>query len=131
MYKKFIIVSLLFICIEKETIFALNLPQEIAQALESGDAKSVSKYFNTSVELIFSESQGVFGKNQAEQILRAFFEKNTGRSERFKYNHLHTNNAKGNVQSYVGELFTHKGVYRVTIFMKDKQIHLMRLESND
>ena len=108
----------------------LNLPAEIVQALKNGDSKVISKYFNSSVELIFSESQGVYGKAQAEQILKTFFSNNASAKGEFNYNHLHGTN-KDNAQYYIGELHTGKGLYRVYIYMKAQRIHQMRIESND
>ena len=107
-----------------------NLPGEIVQALRSGDSKVISKYFNSSVELIFSESQGVYGKAQAEQILKTFFNNNASANGEFTYTHLHDTN-KDNAKYYIGELRTGKGLYRVYIYMKDQRIHQMRIESND
>ena len=109
---------------------ARNLPDEIVQALRNGDAKIISKYFNSSVELIFSESRGVYGKSQAEQILKDFFNKNAIASGRFNYKPLH-NTDRDNAQYYIGELHTGKGQYRVYIYMKDQRIYEMRIESND
>jgi len=134
--KKVLIISLLCsllglrdaVCESEANV--LNLPAEIVQALKSGDAKTFSKYFNTSVELIFSESQGVYGKAQAEQILKNFFSNNASPSGSFGYKDLHSGN-RDNPQYYIGELHTGKGRYRVTIFMKDQRIHQMRIESND
>jgi len=107
-----------------------NLPSEIVQALKTGDAKMISKYFNSSVELNFSESQGVYGKAQAEQILKDFFSKNASTKGTFEYKHLHTT-PRDNAQYYIGELITGKGTYRLHIFMKDQRIHQMRIDSND
>ena len=116
--------------IRKSDAHMFNLPDEIIQALKSGDSKVISKYFNSSVELIFSESQGVYGKAQAEQILKTFFNNNASANGIFNYNHLHGTN-KDNAQYYIGELHTGKGLYRVYIYMKDQRIHQMRIESND
>ncbi len=128
MYKKIIITGLLCICLGTKPVEAVDLPNEIVQALENGDAKNIGKHFNSSVELIFSSSQGVYGKSQAEQILKNFFDNNG--SGNFKYKHLHTNN-KDNTQYYIGQLYTSKGIYRIYIYMKDQCIHQMRMESND
>ena len=109
---------------------SLNLPNEIVQALTNGDAKAISNYFNTSVELIINDSQAVYGKAQAEQILKTFFNNNASASGKFSYKQLHKGD-RDNVQFYIGELHTGKGSYRVTINMKDQRIHQMRIESND
>ena len=116
--------------IHNPVVESLNLPDDIVQAFVSGDAKGVGKYFNITVELILSESQGVYGKAQAEQILKNFFNDNASANGKFIYRHLH-NSGRDNVQYYIGELNTGKGLYRVTIFMKDRLIHKLRIESND
>jgi len=108
----------------------ISLPAEIVQAFVAGDAKTISKYFNTSVELIFSSSQNVYAKAQAEQILKNFFNDNVSSNRRFNYKELHSS-TRDNAQSFIGVLDTGKGMYRVTIYMKDQLIHLMRIESND
>jgi len=131
--EKILIISLLCVVVnlrsEPETQM-VNLPEEIVQAFVAGDAKVFSKYFNSSVELIFSGSQNVYAKAQAEQILKNFFNDNTSANRKFNYKHLHSTD-RDNAQSFIGELHTGKGIYRVTIYMKDQRIHLMRIESND
>ena len=116
--------------IHEEVLQGLKLPDEIVQAFVNGDVKGVGKYFNASIELIFNESQGVYGKAQAEQILKTFLVDNASASGKFTYKPLHGSD-RDNVQYYIGELHTGKGLYRVTIYMKDKLIHRMRIESND
>ena len=107
-----------------------NLPSEIVKGFNSGDARAISQYFNTSVELIFSDSRGVYGKAQAEQILNKFFNDNPTAKGKANYKHLHTI-PKDNVQYHIGELSTEKGRYRINIYMKDQLIYEMRVESND
>lgn len=111
-----------------------DLANEIVQALNNGDAKVISKYFNSSVELIFSENRGVYAKAQAEQILKNFFSNNSPAnapaSGKFHYKHLHTM-PKDNAQYNIGELRTGKGLFRVCIYMKDQRIYEMRIENND
>jgi len=134
--KKILIISLLCIAAPLRTVVyeakphTLNLPDEIVQGFINGDAKIISKYFNTSVELIFNETQGVYGRAQAEQMLRTFFSNNASANRKFTYKQLHAS-TKDNAQFYIGELNTGKGSYRVTIYMKSQRIHQLRIESND
>jgi hypothetical protein len=107
-----------------------NLPNEIVKGFNNGDAKAISQYFNSSVELIFTDSRGVYGKAQAEKILKNFFNDNVDAKGKFDYKHLH-NIDKDNVQYYIGELTTGKGRYRINIYMKDQLIYEMRVEGND
>ena len=127
-YRKVVIISLLYAFVGVMPAKACNLPDEIVRALENGEAKSVGKYFNSSVELILPSNQGVYGKAQAEQILKNFFEGNSPGN--FKYKHLQTIN-KENTQFYIGQLYTGKGIYRIYVYIKDRFIHQMRVESND
>ena len=132
-FKKILIISSLcaVVCLRGEAgVHVFNLPDEIVQAFINGDAKVISKYFNSSVELIFSQRQGVYGKAQAEQILKTFFNDNSLAGGKFNYKLLHSNSNRNNAQ-YIGELYTGKGSYRVHIFMKDQLIHQMRIDSND
>jgi len=108
-----------------------KLPVEIVQAFEGGDARTICNYFNSSVELILSESGGVFAKAQAEQILKSFFNDNSSSNRKFNYKELHASIIRDNAQSFIGVLDTGKGTYRVTIYMKDQRINLMRIENND
>ncbi len=121
-----LIICALYSIVDVSQVSKSDLPAEIVRAMEKGDAKEVGKYFNSSVELIFSDSRGVYGKAQAEQILKNFFAKN-GDGD-FKYKHLHTPDKN----NYLGELQSGKGlVYRTCIFMKDGSIHQMRIENKD
>ncbi|MDR1172351.1 MAG: DUF4783 domain-containing protein [Bacteroidales bacterium] len=134
-FKKILVISSLCIvvslrgAVHETKAYAPKLPNEIVQALKCCDAKTISKYFNSSVELIFSESQGVYGKSQAEQILKTFFNNNASANGKFNYNELHASD-KDNTQYFIGELHG-KVLYRVYIYMKDQRIHQMRIESND
>ena len=135
-FKQILIISSLCVMVHlhgtvNETKYSLNLPNEIVQALSNGDAKAISHYFNTSVELIINENQAVYGKAQAEQILKNFFNNNASASGKFSYKPLH-NGTRDNTRFYIGELMnTGKGSYRVTVWMKDQRITQMRIESND
>jgi len=134
-FKKVLIISSLFLtvnlrgAVHETNSYLLNLPNEIIQALTNGDAKAISNYFNTFVELNINESQEVYGKAQAEQILKTFFNNNASANRKF-YKPLH-DVTRDNTQIYIGELHTGKGSYRVTIYMKDQRINRMRIESND
>ena len=100
-YKILIIISLCTVLNLRGTVHetvheakehVLNQPEEVVQAFINGDAKAISYYFNTSVELIFSERQGVYGKAQAEQMLKNFFSDNASVNRKFSYKQLHASN---------------------------------------
>jgi hypothetical protein len=62
------------------TIFAsflLHQPNDIianiGNAIKTGNATTVSKYFNSTIDLIVPCNDGTYSKSQAEQILKDFF----------------------------------------------------------
>ena len=109
----------------------LNQSDELVQGFINGDAKVIGSFFNSMVDLIFSERQGIYAKEQAIQMLKNFFNENVSATGKFTYKLVHSSPNRDNAQFYIGELNTGKGSYRVTIFMKNQRIHQLRIESND
>ncbi|MBK7887561.1 MAG: DUF4783 domain-containing protein [Bacteroidetes bacterium] len=95
----------------------LDLLDDIANALRSGDAKSVSKYFGNSVDLTIITQEEVYSKVQAEQVLRDFFSKNQPRS----FTIIHKGESKEGARYAIGSLITTQGVsYRTYFYIKQQ-----------
>ena len=88
--------------------------EDIANAIRSGDAKSVSRYFSSSVDLTLIGQEDVYSKAQAEQILKDFFNKNTPRS----FSIIHRGESKDGSKYAIGNLTTSGGNYRVYYYFK-------------
>jgi hypothetical protein len=88
--------------------------EDIANAIRSGDAKSVSRYFSSSVDLTLIGQEDVYSKAQAEQILKDFFNKNTPRS----FSIIHRGESKDGAKYAIGNLSTSNGNYRVYYYFK-------------
>jgi hypothetical protein len=88
--------------------------EDIANAIRSGDAKSVSRYFSNSVDLTLIGQEDVYSKAQAEQILKDFFNKNTPRS----FSIIHRGESKDGAKYAIGNLSTSHGNYRVYYYFK-------------
>ena len=88
--------------------------EDIANAIRSGDAKSVSRYFSNSVDLTLIGQEDVYSKAQAEQILKDFFNKNTPRS----FSIIHRGESKDGSKYAIGNLTTSNGNYRVYYYFK-------------
>jgi hypothetical protein len=86
----------------------------INMAIRSGNAKEISKFFSTSVNLKIFDKEDVYSKTQAELILKDFFTKNTVKS----YAMLHQGNSKNGAQYLIGKLETSTGVYRTYVYIK-------------
>ena len=64
--------------------FVLISFTEIVNAIKSGNAKEVAKYFDTTVEITLPGISSSYSKAQAEPVLRDFFNSNDAVS----YTHL-------------------------------------------
>lgn len=99
-------------------------------ALQTGDAKELSKYFTKTVELEIMGEENFYSVAQAEILLKNFFENN--KPTAFKINHQGVKD----VSSFaIGTLSIKSGNLRVSFFMKTENnqtlIHQLRIEQSD
>jgi hypothetical protein len=88
---------------------------DIADAIRSGDARSVSRYFNTTVDLTILNQEEVYSKAQAEQVLRDFFSRNPPKS----FNLIHKGVSKEGAKYAIGNMITQQNVqFRTYFFVK-------------
>lgn len=85
----------------------------IVNAMKSGNASEVTKYFDETVEITFSDKSGSYSKKQAERVLNDFFVSNPVNN--FEVIHKSEN---GNSQYCIGNLVTKNGTFRTTIYIK-------------
>lgn len=104
-----------------------QIPDEIIKSLKTGNAKTLSEYFNQNIELVVLEEDNVCSKAQAQQIVGKFFSKNTPEG----FNILHQGGKEG-AQYVVGNLITNKGNFRTYFLLKKtdgkEYIHQLRIE---
>lgn len=103
----------------------------IANAFITGDVNSIANYFPSNLDMTVIETEDVFSKAQAIQILDQFFKKNQPTSFSIKHQ-----GASQNEDYYqVGNLKTSNGEYRVTYFIRkdgdEVLIKRLRIESNE
>ena len=106
-----------------------QIPDEIIISLNSGNAKSLSDYFNQTVELVILETDNVYSKAQAQQIVGKFF--SDYQPEKFEI--LHQGGPE-NAKYVIGNLKTQKGTFRVYFLLKQDSngksfIHQLRIET--
>lgn len=104
------------------------IPPKIFDAINVGNSSELAKYFNSSVELVIIDSEAVYSKQQAEQIVKSFFDKNHPK----EFTLLHQG-GKGDAQYAIGTLVSEQGKkFRVYFLVKEKSnnplIHQMRIE---
>jgi hypothetical protein len=95
--------------------FSLISVTEVVSAMRAGNAAEVAKYFDNTVEITVAQKTNSYSKKQAELVLSDFFQNNNVIS--FEVIHQSENSAS---QYCIGNLTTNNGVYRTTIFMKQK-----------
>ena len=88
---------------------------EVVKAIKSGNSAEVSKYFDNTVEITLPEKSNSYSKSQAELVLRDFFASNGVKD----FEILHKSETSGS-QYCIGNLQTNNGIFRTTIFMKQK-----------
>jgi hypothetical protein len=107
-----------------------NIPGEISIAFKAGNAAELSKYMNSTIELLLLDKEDFYKKNVAESILKDFFTEY--KTKDFTIRHQ---GAKNDAQYAIGNLKTEKGDFRIYFLLKkvgqDLLIHQIRIESDN
>ena len=88
---------------------------DVVNAIKSGNAASVSKYFDNTVEITVNGKSSNYSKTQGEVVLRDFFANNAVKS----FTLLHQGQSGGS-EFCIGTLVTSNGNFRTTLNLKQK-----------
>lgn len=101
----------------------------IANSFKTGNVQVISTYFSSSLDMTVIETEDVFSKAQATQILNQFFKANQPSS----FSVQHKGASKSGDYYQIGTLSTNTGEYRVTYFLKKDKglIFIKRLKIED
>ncbi len=109
-----------FICLLALGNASANAQNEVINnvrdALKTGSSRELSKYLNNTVEISINGEKSSYSRNQAEFVLRDFFNKSP--SQGFRY--VHQGSSKEGLKYTVGTYTYDRGEFRV--FMLIKQI---------
>ena len=107
-----------------------KIPGGISIAIKAGNAAELSKYMNSTIELLLLDKEDFYKKNVAESILKDFFAEY--QTKDFIIRHQ---GAKNDAQYAIGNLKTTKGDFRVYFLLKkvDQEllIHQIRIEPDN
>jgi hypothetical protein len=131
--KSVIIIPVILIAISSLTASAQDqakIPDGISMAIKAGNAAELSKFMNSTIELLLLNKEDFYKKNVAETILKDFFAEY--QTKDFTIRHQ---GAKNDAQYAIGNLKTEKGDFRVYFLLKkvDQEllIHQIRIESDN
>jgi len=94
---------------------ALDIYDEIANAIRSGDSRQIASYFSNNVDLTILNQEDVYSKAQAELIVRDFLSKNSPKT----FSVLHRGSSKEGTLYAIGNLVTLNGkTFRTSFFVK-------------
>jgi hypothetical protein len=97
------------------SVKALDIYDEIANAIRSGDSKQIASYFSNNIDLTILNQEDVYSKAQAELIVKDFLSKNSPKS----FSILHKGSSKEGTIYAIGNLSTINGkTFRVSFFVK-------------
>jgi hypothetical protein len=124
------VILIAFSCLVATAQEQTNIPGGISVAIKAGNASELSKYMNSTIELLLLDKEDFYKKNVAETILKDFFSEY--QTKDFTIRHQ---GAKSDAQYAIGNLKTEKGDFRVYLLLKkvDQEllIHQIRIESDN
>ncbi|MBS1510615.1 MAG: DUF4783 domain-containing protein [Bacteroidetes bacterium] len=88
---------------------------DVVNALKNGDSAQIARYFDNTVEITMPDKSNTYSKNQAEAVIRDFFNTNGVKG----FDVIHKGENAGS-QYCIGTLVTKNGSFRTTVFMKQK-----------
>jgi len=107
-----------------------KIPGGISIAIKAGNASELSKYMNSTIEILLLDKEDFYKKNVAETILKDFFTEY--KTKDFTIRHQ---GARNDAQYAIGNLKTEKGDFRVYFLLKkvgeELLIHQIRIESDN
>ncbi|MCW3101605.1 MAG: hypothetical protein JWO09_45 [Bacteroidetes bacterium] len=120
----------LFIIAFSSFAFRIDVIDDIASAIRSGNPKNISKFFIENIDLKVIDQDDVYSKQQAEMILKDFFSKHAVKS----FTVAHKSEPKNGSQYVIGTLETSNGKFRTYFLIKlgaQSQIQLFRIETEN
>jgi len=107
--------SILLCFLLSANAFALDICDEVANAVRSGDSRQISVYFGNNVDLTIVNQEDVYSRAQAELIIKDFLTKNPPKT----FTIVHKGSSREGTLYAIGNMATvHGKTYRVSFFVK-------------
>ena len=89
--------------------------KQISDAFSKSDYNAISNYFNNKIDINIDGNEGVYGKAQAKEILKSFFEKHKPVNN---FKSIHNGGSSENLFFSIGKLTCGKTVFRTYILYR-------------
>lgn len=101
---------------------------DMVQSMKNAQTGGITKFFSGSVELTLLENEGIYSKQQSEQMLKNFFAQHPPKNVNIQHKGSSAQGAKYAIVTYEAS----NGKFRTYIFMKDNgqglQVNEFRIE---
>ena len=118
---------ILILLVVTTVAYTQMVPDGIVHAFEKGDARALSKYFNTNLEIKLLDEEYVSSKNQASRIIQEFFKEYPPVSFKVDYEKSRKDSKYG-----LGTLVTKNNSFHVNLYFmegkKEKIIYFLSIE---
>lgn len=103
------------ICISTFYASGQEIFAPMKDAIKTGNAKEVIKFFNANVDMNLDGEVAMYSKAQAEFVLRDFFKKHPSSD----FSIVHTGSSKGGLQFAIGRYTSNSDTFDVVIRVKE------------
>ncbi|HEX8059491.1 MAG TPA: DUF4783 domain-containing protein, partial [Cyclobacteriaceae bacterium] len=107
--------AVFLVCFGVIPSFAQDIFAPMKDAIKTGNAKEVIKFFNSSVDMNLDGEVAMYSKAQAEFVLRDFFKKHPSSD----FSIVHTGSSKGGLQFAIGRYVSNADTFDVVIRVKE------------
>jgi hypothetical protein len=108
-------ITIVAVCACITGAWAQDVFAPMKDAIKTGNAKEVTKFFNGSVDMNLNGEASTYSKAQAEFVLRDFFKKFPASDFRIQ----HTGSSKGGLQFALGKYLSNADNFDVVIRVKE------------
>ncbi len=102
-------------CLVAIPALAQDIFSPMKDAIKTGNAKEVIKFFNNSVDMNLDGEVSMYSKAQAEFVLREFFKKHPST----EFSIVHTGSSRGGLQFAIGRYVSNADTFDVVIRVKE------------
>lgn len=107
--------TVFLVCFGIIPALAQDIFAPMKDAIKTGNAKEVIKFFNTSVDMNLDGEVAMYSKAQAEFVLKDFFKKHPSSD----FSIVHTGSSKGGLQFAIGRYVSNADTFDVVIRVKE------------